>query len=119
MRWTRDDDARPRYSLAMKVFRKLIRDRIPEIIAEKGERAVTRVLDDAEYRTALEHKLLEEVQEMRQGTNKNEEIADVYEVLEALVAANGFSTADIQVLQEKKRVERGGFEKRLFLESVE
>ena len=56
---------------------------------------------------------------MRAWCGSSEEFADIYEVLEALVAANGFSAADIQALQEKKRVERGGFEKRLFLESVE
>lgn len=103
----------------MKVFRKLIRDRIPEIIAADGGKAVTRVLDNAEYRVALEHKLLEEVQELRHGANKAEEIADIYEVLDALIAANGFSARDLQALKKKKRAERGGFEKRFFLESVE
>lgn len=112
----------------MKIFRKLIRDRIPEIISADGGRAVTRVLDDGEYRIALENKLLEEVQELRHAqapdaagrdTNKAEEIADIYEVLDALIAANGFAAADIRMLKEKKRAERGGFEKRLFLESVE
>lgn len=103
----------------MKIFRKLIRDNIPEIMAAKGEKPVTRILNEEEYRTALENKLLEEVQEMRQGASKSEEIADIYEVLEALIAANGFSAEDIRALKEKKRAERGGFEKRLFLESVE
>src|SRR3954451_10940853 len=32
---------------------KLVRDRIPEIIEASGRRALTRVLDDAEYDTAL------------------------------------------------------------------
>ena len=112
----------------MKIFRKLIRDRIPELIAAKGEKAVTRVLDEAEYRSALENKLLEEVQEMRQaplpgvvgqGAHKAEEIADIYEVLDAIIAANGFSASDIQALKTKKRADRGGFEKRLFLEGTE
>src|SRR3989338_4854227 len=112
----------------MKIFRKLIRDRISDIIAADGGKAVTRVLDEAEYRSALENKLLEEVQEMRQaplpgaagqGAHKAEEIADIYEVLDAIIVAHGFSASDIQVLKAKKRAERGGFEKRLFLESVE
>ena len=102
----------------MKVFRKLIRDRIPEIMAAKGERAVTRVLDDAEFLTALENKLLEEVQEMRLGENKAEEIADIYEVLDALIQARGLSKNGIMKLKEQKRAERGGFEEKLFLEST-
>ena len=104
----------------MKVFRKLVRDRIPEIIAANGEKAITRVLDEAEFVTALENKLLEEVQEMR--ANKAErkvEIADIYEVLDALIRAYGFSKEEIMALKEKKRTERGGFEKRLLLEGTE
>lgn len=103
----------------MKIFRKLIRDRIPEIIAAKGEKAITRVLDDAEFLKALENKLLEEVQEMRQGADKKMELADIYEVLDALIQAYGFSRGEILQIQEKKRVERGSFEKRLFLEGTE
>lgn len=104
----------------MKVFRKLIRDQIPEIIAQDGEKAVTRVLDEAEFVTALEHKLLEEVQEMRQDKAERKiEIADIYEVLDALIQAYGFSKEEIMMLKEKKHTERGGFDKRLFLEGTE
>ena len=35
------------------VYRKLVRDRIPEIIQSEGRRPVTRVLDEASYRQAL------------------------------------------------------------------
>ncbi len=103
----------------MKTFRKLIRDRIPEIIAANGEKAVTRVLNDDEFLTALENKLLEEVQEMRLGQDKKMEIADIYEVLDALIRVYGFSKEEILKLQEEKRNTRGGFEKHLFLESLE
>jgi len=103
----------------MKTFRKLIRDRIPEIIAASGEKAVTRVLSGEEFLTALENKLLEEVQEMRLGQDKKMEIADIYEVLDALIQAYGFSKEEILELKKKKRQERGGFEKKLFLEGAE
>ena len=104
----------------MKVFRKLVRDRIPEIIAANGEKAITRVLDEAEFVTALENKLLEEVQEMRASkAERKVEIADIYEVLDALIRAYGFSKEEIMALKEKKRTERGGFEKRLLLEGTE
>ena len=39
------------------VFEKLVRDRIPEIIEQDGGQAVTRVLDDEEYRACLEKKI--------------------------------------------------------------
>ena len=41
------------------VFRKLVRDRIPEIIQSEGRRPVTRVLDKVSYREALLAKLAE------------------------------------------------------------
>jgi predicted house-cleaning noncanonical NTP pyrophosphatase (MazG superfamily) len=40
------------------VHRKLVRDRIPEIIQSNGHRPVTRVLDERSYRQALLAKLL-------------------------------------------------------------
>ncbi len=114
----------------MKVFRKLIRDKIPEIMARNGQKAVTRVLTNEEYIPALENKLLEEVQELRSGeadlstkeqveAGKKDEIADVYEVLESLIRAYGFSKEEISEIQAKKREARGGFEKKLFLERAE
>lgn len=42
-----------------KVFNKLVRDRIPEIIRNNNEEAITRILNDDEYKKALENKLLE------------------------------------------------------------
>jgi predicted house-cleaning noncanonical NTP pyrophosphatase (MazG superfamily) len=102
----------------MKIFRKLIRDKIPEII--KDGKPVTRVLSDAEFLQALENKLLEEVQEMRdKNADKKMELADIYEVLDVLLKTYGFSKKEILEIQKKKREERGGFDKKLFLESVE
>lgn len=105
----------------MKLHQKLIRDRIPEIIAAAGERSVTRILDEAEYREALEAKLGEEASELREAPldKKPEEIADVYEVVDAIIAAHGFSKEEILRLQSEKREKRGGFLKRLFLERTE
>lgn len=104
----------------MKIFRKLVRDNVPEIIEKDGKKPITRVLDDKEYLTALENKLLEEVQELRSAKeDPEEEIADIYEVLDALIEARGFTKAGISAIQEKKRREHGGFSKKLFLERVE
>lgn len=104
----------------MKIFRKLVRDRIPEIIEKDGQKAVTRVLDEKEFIVAMENKLLEEVQEFRaDAADKKMEMADIREVLGALMHGYGFSEEEIAVLQAKRRAERGGFEKRLFLEKVE
>ena len=42
------------------ICRKLVRDRIPEIIQSEGRRPVTRVLDKVSYREALLAKLVED-----------------------------------------------------------
>ena len=60
----------------MKVFNKLVRDKIPEIIASKGEYAKTRILDNDEYKKELDKKLLEEVNEYMTDDNV-EELADI------------------------------------------
>ena len=43
-----------------KVYNKLVRDNIPEVIMNDGEYPVIRVLSDEEYKKELERKLLEE-----------------------------------------------------------
>ena len=47
----------------MKVYNKLVRDKIPEIINADNRRAITRILDNDEYIKELNTKLQEEVKE--------------------------------------------------------
>jgi len=103
------------------VCRKLVRDRIPEIIRSEGRRPVTRVLDEAGYRQALLAKLTEEAQEASHATADDlpSELADVLEVLRALTVTAGMSWPQLLALADDKRSRRGGFERRIFLESVE
>ena len=103
------------------VYRKLVRDRIPEVIQSEGCRPVTRVLDDASYRQALLAKLIEEPQEASQATAADlpGELADVLEVLRALTVTASLSWPQLLALAEDKRSQRGGSGQRIFLESVE
>ena len=103
------------------VYRKLVRDRIPEIIQSEGRRPVTRVLDEASYRQALLAKLIEEAQEAScaAASDLPGELADVLEVLCALAVTAGMSWPQLLTLAEDKRSRRGGFGRRIFLESVE
>lgn len=47
----------------MKIYNKLVRDKIPELIESDGKKCVTHILSEKEYITALETKLDEEVAE--------------------------------------------------------
>ncbi len=101
-----------------RVFNKLVRDNIPDIIASKGEETVTRVLEDEEYRAELYKKLLEEANEVIESKSTDEtieELADVLELIRAIAELNGKELDDVEEVANQKRAKRGGFEKRLFL----
>jgi predicted house-cleaning noncanonical NTP pyrophosphatase (MazG superfamily) len=102
-------------------YGKLVRDRIPEIIQAPGHQSVARVLDDATYQVALLAKLAEETREAQEAATEDlpAELADILEPIRALAAAVGMPWAQLLVLAAEKRTQRGGFEKRIFLEFVE
>ena len=104
-----------------KIYNKLVRDNIPEIIEKDGETAVYRVLETAEYKGALEAKLLEEAHEVIAAQGKEdtlEELADVLEVLEALAVLNGSNLEEVIRLNKEKAKKKGGFVKRLYLQKT-
>lgn len=107
----------------MKIYNKLVRDRIPEIIEKDNRVAKTKVLDDVGYRQELLKKIVEESIEVKEAYGNKEdlvkEIGDLLEVIDSTLKAFNLSMEEVIKLKEKRRIERGGFEKRIFLESVE
>lgn len=103
----------------MQVFNKLVRDKIPEIIAKNGAVASTRIIEsDDEYIKELSKKLVEEAKEFQEAPSL-EELADTKEVLDALIIAMGHTTIDLQQVQTEKAEKRGKFEKKIYLISTE
>ena len=98
-------------------YDKLVRDRIPEIIRESGKECVCRVLTEAEYIGKLEEKLGEELAEYLESGSM-EEIADLLEVIHAVIAARGSSMAEVETIRRNKAAARGGFAERLLLTEV-
>ena len=75
-------------------YNKLVRDKIPEIIEASGKTCETEILSDEEYLQMLDKKLDEELAEYHQEQNI-EELADLLEVLYALVEAKGYSIQEL------------------------
>jgi predicted house-cleaning noncanonical NTP pyrophosphatase (MazG superfamily) len=104
----------------MKKYEKLVRDRIPEIIEGEGKAAVWRELSDEEFRLALKAKALEEAVEVVDASDDAllSELADLSEVIDGILRAYNLSREDLEAVRRRKNEERGGFDRRLFLESV-
>lgn len=99
-----------------------MRDKIPDLIVQSGRTPRVVVLDEDSFRIALQQKLFEEANELQLAGSAQalvEEAADVLEVLMALVGSYGTSLDTITAAAQAKRAQRGGFDMRLWLESIE
>lgn len=101
----------------MKVYDKLVRDRIPEIIESSGNKCEIEVVSDEIALEYLYKKLNEEVSELLEDKNLDE-IADVMEVLFAIGSKYGYSEEDVLNRRNEKRDSRGGFENNLILKKT-
>ena len=101
----------------MKEYNKLIRDKIPEIIEAAGKQCIVEVMNEEEYLEALDAKLNEELAEY-QADKSLEELADLLEVMYAVVRARGYTTEKLERVRKQKAEKRGDFEKRLRLKGV-
>lgn len=97
---------------------KLVRDGVPELIEEGGDRPVTRRVAGAEYEDYLAAKLVEEAEEYAESRQPGE-LADVFEVVAAVCEATDVSLEAIEARRAEKRSRRGGFEEGIVLERVE
>lgn len=101
----------------MKIYNKLVRDNIPDIILKDNELPVTRILNDEEFIKELNKKLQEEVNEYLEGENI-EEMVDILEVIRAILEYKNVSYEDIEEKRKKKANKRGAFKEKIYLEKV-
>lgn len=100
------------------MIQKLVRDALSLRPYAKG----LKKLSDEEFEKALKEKLLEESQELQEAETPEDllsELSDVYEVLETLMRLKNITPETLQAIQEDKREKRGGFEERLYVESID
>ncbi len=96
-------------------YNKLIRDKIPEIIRQRGVEPKIHIADDKEYWHKLKEKLEEEITEFNEAESI-EELADILEVIDAICEYKNFKKSDLEFIKDKKADERGKFNKKIILE---
>ena len=97
---------------------KLVRDFIPNVIPDdKMHLYKFSEVNQEQYEALLKEKLLEEVKEYLEAENM-EELADIFEVIDAILQLKQFNKDEVIAIQKQKKEQRGGFEKRLLMERV-
>lgn len=90
-------------------MRKLVRDKIPDIIRQSGREPGVEHASGEWLRLALKDKLVEEACELRVSDDIYEELADVLEVVDAIVAEWGVDREKLENARKVKLSRAGGF----------
>ena len=101
----------------MKIYNKLVRDRIPEIITADDKTCEIEIVSGIKKQELLEKKLLEEVNEYLEDKNL-EELADIMEVLFGLANELAYSEEDLIKKRNEKLEKCGGFKEGIVLKVV-
>lgn len=98
-------------------YHKLVRDRIPEIIETDGKTCIWETLSQEDYIRLLDEKLNEELSEYHESKSL-EELADLLEVMQAVVRARGWTLEELEHVRADKAAKRGGFARKILLKEV-
>lgn len=88
---------------------KLVRDRIPDLIRKSGREPEITHVKGEDMKIALKDKLVEEALELRDTERVEEELADVLEVVDAIIRQYGIDREHLESIKKKKLDLRGGF----------
>ncbi len=101
-------------------LKKLIRDKVFTDMEKLGQKLDYRILSEVELRAALKAKLLEEAQEFEPDKPGGlDELADILEAVETAATALGADFDTLRAVQASRQEKRGGFEKRIYINTVE
>lgn len=106
----------------MPIYNKLVRDRIPKIIDATNKKFSMKVLEPSEHKIEIKRKLVEEIKEYQETTYNEdaiEELADLLELIYAVLPMHRSSMEELEKVRLRKREKRGGFEKGYFLIEVQ
>lgn len=103
-------------------FDKLIRDKILEMMRSNGCIVHDKKLEGTELIDALKNKLLEEAHEIAQTKSVDElkeELADLLEVVSAILSVHKLDLTEIEKIREAKKLQKGGFAQGIYVSSIE
>jgi predicted house-cleaning noncanonical NTP pyrophosphatase (MazG superfamily) len=101
-------------------FQKLVRDLIIDQMIFGGAEPTYHELSNEEHLGELKKKVLEEASEMNIN-DKDEllkELADLQEVIDALVKTINKTPTDLKSAQDRKHQKAGGFDRKLYIDHV-
>ncbi len=94
---------------------KLVRDKVPDIIRREGREPEVRRISGEELRNALKEKLIEEAIELKEAGDVYGELADVLEVVDAIILRFDVDRERLEGVKKEKLERAGGFEEGFML----
>ena len=105
----------------MTELNKLVRDKVPYLVAKDGGSYSLKLLSPLEHQYEITKKMYEELNEYNVATSKDgaiEELVDIVELIYAAVKLHGLSIEEFEAIRSEKRQKKGGFEKGIYLHSI-
>lgn len=100
-------------------YHKLVRDRVPDVMRERGATFVVETLaDDAVYAVQLANKLVEEAREVAAADARESivsELGDLLDVVDELRRLHRIGDDELAQSRARQFARKGGFAKRLLL----
>ena len=96
---------------------KLVRDNIPDIIEQSGNKPDFVILDPLDYYNELKKKLAEELNEFNESDDVLE-LCDLVEVISAVLDYKNIDYKEFEEMRSKKSKKNGKFKNRIFLNGV-
>lgn len=103
--------------MSEKIYNKLVRDKIPEIIEKNNKEYEIEIVSKEDLQELLDKKLTEEVDEYLESKDI-EELADILEVIHGILESKNISFDELEKIRLNKKEERGGFSKAIKLIKV-
>jgi len=102
-------------------YAKLVRDRIADHAKKDGAYVSQKILSENKYISELQKKLLEETKEFTKTRVREEmleELSDVQEIIDNLLAALNYKGRDLKKIQAKKNQKNGSFKKKVYINYI-